>query len=283
MTNSGEAYEALTEQVFKRLLAQDKYCVEIQRDTQILGKSGTSHQIDVSFTFVVGPLKYLTVIQCKDWKSAVKQEQVFAFSSVLIDIPGQPRGIIVSRSGFQEGAQTFAGHHGIQLYELRDPTDEDWDGLIRSVEGKMTVLIPETRNVRVTYDETWIREQLVSRGLKSVNLNLEFIPGLDRAAFESGEECNMRTMLDMYASAGPTDWYSVHHEFPSALLIETRDCPLPRLRITAVDAEMRVREHTEPFVFSFDHLVAYCFRDVLSGDVRFLDRAGIPLGHGMNQ
>jgi hypothetical protein len=280
MKNTGKPYEALTEQVFKRLLAQSGVCVEVQRDTKIQGKSGTANQVDVSFTFVLGGTRYLTIVQCKDWTSPVKKEQVLTFKGVLDDIPGQPRGIMVSRSGFQEGAQTYAEHHGIRIYELRDPKDEDWVGLIQRVEGTMKVLIPETRNVRCTYDEPWITEQLVLMNLGSIDLNLQFIPGQDHAVFESGEECNMRTMLDMYASHGPTDWYHVHHEFPSALLVDTRNCPLPQLRITAVDAEMRVTEHTEQFVVSVDHFVAYCFRDVLSGVVRFLDRAGVPFGGG---
>jgi hypothetical protein len=48
----------------------------------------------------------------------VKQEHVLAFKAILDDIPGQPRGVIVSRSGFQRGAWKVALASGIQLFQL---------------------------------------------------------------------------------------------------------------------------------------------------------------------
>ena len=47
------------------------------------------------------------------------------FKAVLDDLPDQPRGIIVSRNGFQRGARDFAAANGILLYELREPNDDD--------------------------------------------------------------------------------------------------------------------------------------------------------------
>ena len=129
MKNTGKPYEQLTEQVFTRLLAHGGHvCANVRRDIILQGKS-TKHQIDVYFDFMAGPALYQTLVQCKDWGAPVKQEQVLAFHDVLNDIPGQPRGIMVARSGFQEGAHNVARHHGIELYELREPRDEDWTGL----------------------------------------------------------------------------------------------------------------------------------------------------------
>src|SRR5208282_2707135 len=42
----------------------------------------------------------------------------FAFKCVLDDLPNQPRGIFVTRSGYQQGAKDFAAAQGIILYEL---------------------------------------------------------------------------------------------------------------------------------------------------------------------
>ena len=72
-------------------------------------------------------------MECKDWSSPVKQETVLAFRSTLDDIPGQPRGIMISRSGFQEGACKVAAHHGINIYELREPREEDFEGRLRAI------------------------------------------------------------------------------------------------------------------------------------------------------
>jgi hypothetical protein len=54
----------------------------------------------------------------KNWESKVSQEHVGAFQAVLHDIPGQPRGVMVSKSGFQEGAASLAKAAGILLYQL---------------------------------------------------------------------------------------------------------------------------------------------------------------------
>jgi hypothetical protein len=43
------------------------------------------------------------------------------FKGVLDDLPGQPRGAFVTRTGYQRGAKDFAAAHGIILYELGEP------------------------------------------------------------------------------------------------------------------------------------------------------------------
>lgn len=276
--NTGKPYEALTEVVFARLLAQDKSCADVARDTKMRGKTGTTHQIDVSFSFVIGGTKYLTLVQCKDWASAVKQEQVMAFHDVLNDIPGQPRGIMVSRSGFQEGARTIASHHGICLYELREPKDEDWAGLIRTINMTAKIQMPVFRSTRLNPDEDWIREQLTAHGIKELTFNAEIIPGVTKAVFESGEECNLETMLNGHLPQGPCDWTSITHEFPSPLYVDVDCPPLTRLRMRSVTSDVRISEIVQLWTFKVDHLVAYCFRDVFGGTSKFLDKDGKPLG-----
>ena len=51
-----------------------------------------------------------------------------------------------------------------------------------------------------------------------------------------------------------------------------------RLRARAVAGAVRVAEHRSKMVVRVDHLVAYCFRDVLSGKLDFLDSAGRQVG-----
>lgn len=57
-------------------------------------------------------------MQAKNWQTKIKQEQVLAFKAVLDDIPGQPRGVLVSKGAFQTGAQKVAKASGIDLYQL---------------------------------------------------------------------------------------------------------------------------------------------------------------------
>lgn len=279
MTNTGRPYEELTEQVLRRLLAQENLCTNVRRGTTIQGKS-TAHEIDVSFDFEVGPTKYLTIVQCKDWASAVKQEQVLAFLAVLDDIPGQPRGIMVSRSGFQEGACNVARHHGIVLYELRDPKDEDWKGLFRRIQVELVVQNPEYRNVAPCLDESWLHRECDRLGIGPGRIDVKIVQDPTVVALESGGYCDLRSPLSQHLPSQADEWTPIRHEFPEGLMFRVGEGPIPLVRAYAVTAEVRVTFSRRTISVSCDHLVAYCFRDVLTGTSRFLDKDGNAVGGG---
>ena len=58
------------------------------------------------------------MFEAKDWQSPVKKGQLIEFKGILDDLPGQPRGVFVTRTGYQQGAKDFAAAQGIILYEL---------------------------------------------------------------------------------------------------------------------------------------------------------------------
>jgi hypothetical protein len=277
MKNTGKPYEALTEVVFTRLLAQANVCAKVERDVVLEGRS-TRHQIDVTFEFIAGPVSYRTIIQCKDWGSAVKQEQVLAFHAVLADIPGQPRGIMVSRSGFQEGARNVANHHGIKLYELREPQDTDWEGLVRAIEIEGILAVPEFRSVAFNFDVAWFRERALAIGIpEGTTFKSRTIPGVHGAVFESGRPCDLRLLTRSAIPTEPCDWRPFELTFEEAVLVETPELPLPQLKAVGARGEVRMREVRSHFEVRLDHLVAYCFHDVLGGQRRFLKADGAPL------
>ena len=202
MKNTGKAYEDLAEQVFKRLLAaQGGLVANVQRDVDVQGHS-TKHQLDVAFEFVAGSVPYRTIVQCKDWSSLVKQEQVLSFNSVLADIPGQPRGIIVSRSGFQEGARRVAEHHGIKLYELRAPLDEDWHGLLREATIHMHIREPRFADFRPVLDVASIRAQLDALGHGQVHFDLQGHPDEMFMEITTGEHVEVNRILNSLVPPG---------------------------------------------------------------------------------
>jgi hypothetical protein len=275
--NTGKPYEALTEQVFQRLLAQERLCVNVRRDTIVQGKS-TAHQIDVCFDFKVGTTKYLTIVQCKDWASAVKQEQVLAFLAVLQDIPGQPRGIMVTRSRFQKGAREVARKNGIELYELRAPKDEDWNGLIRTVQIELVFIRPEFRCVCLKPDIEWLRGECRRLQIpKGEEPTIAINPEQLTFHYESGSLCDLRMLMSSHAPPGPCDWTPIAFDLPDPLFAELPDGPIPTVRFASITAEGRIVECRRTSVVNADHLVAYCFRDVMKGTVRFLGVEGGPL------
>jgi hypothetical protein len=276
--NTGTSYEILTQEVFSRIHAHEGLCTNVERNIFLVGKSGAKHQIDVTFTFKAAGISYRTIVQCKDWGSPVKQGQVLEFQQVLSEIPGQPRGIVVSRSGFQVGARTLAAHHGIKLYELREPRDEDWEGLIRTVETTVKILAPEFRNVRLLPDEGWVREQLKALGMQQIDLEVESFPGIDTIAYASGDPCDLNAIVNGYVPNHPCEGMSIRHFFESPPFLELANRPLPRLRIRGIQAEIVVRKLKKVLRVNLDHLVAYCLRDVLGGEAQFLQADGQPLG-----
>jgi Restriction endonuclease len=121
MKNTGIKYEILVQAIFQEILRQEMASnIAVQHDVVLSGKSGITHQIDVYWSFLIAGVKYETVIQVKDWNQSVKQEQILTFKSVLDDLPGQPRGIIVTKSRLQKGAKQFANANGIVLFELKE-------------------------------------------------------------------------------------------------------------------------------------------------------------------
>ncbi len=129
--NTGIPYEILTQQIFQALHDQDRVKnIKVQHNVELQGKT-LKHQIDVYWEYELGGVVYRAVVQAKDWATqAVTQNQLLAFKAILEDLPGQPRGIFVTRTGYQSGAKDFAKANGIVLYELREPTAQDLDGKV---------------------------------------------------------------------------------------------------------------------------------------------------------
>ncbi|GAB3327752.1 hypothetical protein GCM10027299_28800 [Larkinella ripae] len=73
------------------------------------------YQIDVRAEFeAFGGSKFITLVECKLYKSKVKREKVEILNSRLKSI-GANKGMIFSTSGFQKGALTYAERHKIAL------------------------------------------------------------------------------------------------------------------------------------------------------------------------
>jgi Restriction endonuclease len=119
--NSGTSYELLVQAIFQAIHDQQEVAnLLVERNKTLQGKT-TPHQIDVYWKFEKAAITYETIVQAKDWKNPVKKGQLIEFKGVLDDLPGQPRGVFVTRTGYQKGAKDFAAAHGVILYELGEP------------------------------------------------------------------------------------------------------------------------------------------------------------------
>jgi hypothetical protein len=107
---TGKSYEVLTQAIFQLILDQEEEGVSnvrVKHNVKLKGKTAT-HQIDVYWKFERAGQTYETIVQAKGLSSPVEQGELFKFHCVIADLPGQPKGIFVTRSGYQSGAEKYA-------------------------------------------------------------------------------------------------------------------------------------------------------------------------------
>lgn len=272
LKNTGKRYESLTLVVFNEILRQDRATTyRIDHDVVLQGKEAT-HQIDVLWEFELGGIRYLTIVQCKDWGSSVKQEQLFAFKTVLEDIPGQPRGVFVTRHGFQEGAVEFARRNGIILYLLREPLDSDWDGYLKIIGVEMNIRVPEIHSYRLVTDSAWVQQEKRRLGLPETSRDVSLISNLEEVLIESEDGQKIATALDvakqLIAGIEVSPPHEVRQDLPEGAFFRTEDSSLPRVKVLAMTAVVSCRMHTDSFEIDLGSCVGVILKGVLDGSER---------------
>lgn len=160
--NTGLEYEKMAQIVFQQIVNSDLKVfqnIEVKHDIDIKGKTAM-HQIDVYWEFEMGGIIYRNIVQAKDWKSKVPLKEMLAFKAILDDLPAGTAGIYVCKSGYQSGAVDYAKMHGINIYELREPKDDDWKGYIKTIIYDLVMEYPVYKNFHIIIDEQWIDANL---------------------------------------------------------------------------------------------------------------------------
>lgn len=93
--------------------------IQVHRDKKYLGKSGHSHQIDVSAELQVAGLDIIIIFECKKYSRKVGIDDVMELSSRVDDIHAH-KGVLVTTIGFQKGAVRLAKSVGISLVKAGD-------------------------------------------------------------------------------------------------------------------------------------------------------------------
>jgi hypothetical protein len=116
MTNArmkpGASLEKDVQRVYAFLLNMRDEGVAVSNPMFMTGKSGEQHEIDVYYEFTKAGIRHRVAIECKDWATPVSKGQIQEFESKLRDI-GNITGVIVSRNGYQSGAEGFARYYDI--------------------------------------------------------------------------------------------------------------------------------------------------------------------------
>jgi hypothetical protein len=178
------------ERFVRDMYAEDPGLV-VEHNVTEKGKSGARRQTDVRFTHKVQGHTFVTLVECKRWKSKVGRDRIDVLAASIEDLNAS-KGVIFTTRGFEEGAETYAKSKGIDLFLVRDLTDEEWGLPGRVVWLYFHIYAAEARNIEPAI-------QLVATvpdPPTSVSLDMRFRPdgSLD-------ESLILRSVED--ASAGP--------------------------------------------------------------------------------
>ena len=273
MSNDGRAYERLIRDIYDQILRLDGIeDVRVEHDVTLQGLV-TTHQIDVFWRFVLAGIEHQVVIQAKDWTTAVGQGAVLLFDSVLTDLPGQPRGIMVAKSGFQSGAQDVANAKGIVLYELREPEDSDFDGRVKAINFALTAFVPEFRNFAFNWDDAWLAAQPLECQIVLAGFEDELMVRNEQGdVIESLHRAKHRMLPEGNAAF---DWRGVSYAFPNATYLDTGNADFPRVKLLGFSAEAKLTVGaTAEFGVSYHNLFTHILTSVTGGQTYFVDKKG---------
>lgn len=259
------AYEQLVREIFQHLLDQDFVPNMVVEHDVVKQGLKTTHQIDVYWEFELGGIIYRTVVQAKNWAKPVDQGELLKLQAVLGDLPGQPRGIIVTANGYQEGALEVAGKCGIKIYELREeapsPIELNYPGWCvvkpmgyrKTVSGQpfgmvmeIDVVTPEFSNLNFNVDSAWHRES--GKDIPSTSA-MEFLP--HEIEFYDAEQRLLPTLRDIYSdlakqvnSRGETNAAETHSfDGPTFMKVSSASS---LIKVTSFSVEVTLKtEHRE--------------------------------------
>ena len=115
----GSSLEKDVQRVYSFLLNMRDEGVVVGNPVFITGRSGEQHEIDVYYEFTKAGISHRVAIECKDWATPVSKGQIQEFESKLRDI-GNIIGVMVSRNGYQSGAEGFAKYNDILALRFDD-------------------------------------------------------------------------------------------------------------------------------------------------------------------
>jgi hypothetical protein len=183
------------------LYAEDSNLI-VEHDVTLRGKSDALRQIDVLFRHKAGGHTYLTLVECKRWKEPISRDRVDVLVAAIKDLNAS-KGVLFTTSGFEAGAEALAKSEGVELFIVRDLTDEEWGRPGRVVWFYLQYYTGQFVNLQP------IRARIMplpGRPVPTVNLQIRFGPG------ETTDPA--MTLYSFDGEAGPniTDIFrEVHH------------------------------------------------------------------------
>jgi hypothetical protein len=311
--NTGVPYEKLVQGIFQAIHDQEEVATIIVEQNKTLQGKISTHQIDVYWKFQTGGIEHEVIVQAKDWRSAVKQGDLFHFKCVLDDLPNQPRGIFVTRTGYQQGAKDFAVAQGIILYELDEPppkknitmTTLGWSNVAPEIRSfkvpapdpgggtmeqlamglKWTIFEPNYSNFAIQIDSAWFASNPDTAHIDKSSLSLRPIPVLEVNLYDQNRSpiCNMEALVRQELGLIKSEKLNqkhIEHTFDTPTFLGPESTGDLFLKINKVTFDLEIVVTERPPHFDLPGFVKLVLREIPSQKERnFITREQQCFGH----
>jgi hypothetical protein len=169
-------------------------------------------------------------------------------------LPNQPRGVFVTRTGYQQGAKDFAAAQGIILYELDEPPKKDLNmaAEIRSFKVpapdpgggtveqlamgmKATIFEPRYSTFAIQIDSTWFASNPDTAHIDISSLSLRPLPVLEVNLYDQNRspignmEALVRQELGLMKSEKLNQKH-IEHTFDTPTFLGPESTPIPLMK-----------------------------------------------------
>lgn len=268
--NTGVNYEILTQSVFQKIVDQHFPKSEVKRNIILKGKTA-SHQIDVFWEYEMNGIPYQTIIQTKDWSTKVKLEQLLTFQAVLDDLPGQPKGVFVTKTGFQSGASEFAEKNGIVLYELHEPRDEDFEGQISVINMSLGLSSRRLGNLEITIDPEWLKNEQSDVPHVEGKYQFPLLDPYNEVILFDENDSRMGSINEIFSSVKveKNSSIQVSKKFSNAYVIDTSKKDR-KVKISEITCRVNHSETHSEINIDLDKMVKFTMKDVQKDNIEYI-------------
>ncbi|WP_284083698.1 restriction endonuclease [Acinetobacter nosocomialis] len=99
--------------------------LKVQHNVTLTGQSGATRQIDVLLEHSHGPYHYKTLVECKLWNKKVERANIDVLYAGMLDLNAS-KGVFFTTKGYQKGAEIYAQSKGINIFVVKEVSDEAW-------------------------------------------------------------------------------------------------------------------------------------------------------------
>ena len=184
----------------------------------------------------------------------------------------------MTKTGYQKGAKTFADANGILLYELREPTEKDWEGRTKSIVIELNFICPESSDIKIVPDNEWIIEERQKREIPDdESIPIHISGSWDEIVIYDENDKKIATIQDIIEPFFPPGFEEIlptqkKHIFSDPAFIHTWIDRFPKIKIEAIKATISTSKTVEEVRFNAEDIVGFILKNVTEDSYHTFDK-----------